>query len=67
MSEDAVHVFVGQRDCLAIRLRPPLNARHPSVQAATSHAREIAARDHVTLLIHDASGAIASRESFRDE
>jgi len=52
---------------LAIRLRPPLNARHPSVQVATSHAREIAARDHVTLLIRDASGANASRESFRDE
>jgi len=66
MSDDNVHVFIGQRDFVVTRLHPQFNARHPSLQGAESLAREIAARDHGTVLIHDATGAVESREKFED-
>jgi Uncharacterized protein conserved in bacteria (DUF2188) len=64
--ENAVHVLVGRQHWLITRIQPPLSAHHTTLEDATRHAREIAARDRSTLLIHDARGDIVTRESYRD-
>jgi Uncharacterized protein conserved in bacteria (DUF2188) len=64
--EDSVHVLVGQQSWVVTRLRPQFNARHTTFEDATAQARQIAARDHGTLLVHDACGDIVTRESYRE-
>jgi hypothetical protein len=65
VNEDAVHILVGQRDWIITRVTPQLNARYSTLEAATEHAREIAVHGQSVLLVHDALGEIATRESYR--
>ena len=64
--ENSVHVLVGREHWVITRIRPPFSAHHTTLEDATQHAREIAARDRSMLLIHDARGDIVTRESYRD-
>jgi len=66
VNEDSVHVLVGQQVWVVTRLRPQFNARHTTFEAAAAQARQIATRDHGTLLVHDSRGDIVTRESFRE-
>jgi hypothetical protein len=65
VNDDAVHVLVGSNHWIVTRVQPQLNARHSSLEAATEYARDVATRDRGVLLIHDALGAVAARESYR--
>lgn len=66
VNEDAVHVFVGQNAWVVTRIRPQFNARHETFEDAATQARDVAARDRGTLLIHDARGDIVTRESYKE-
>lgn len=65
MDNAVVHVLVGNQYWIVTRIEPQLNARHATLEDATEHARQVAARDGCALLVHDALGDIVTRESYR--
>lgn len=64
-ADSTVHVIPGKTSWIVTRITPQFNAGFADPESAVRAARSLARRDGALLLVHRASGQIATREDYR--